>query len=92
MYRFFRILFKPLEWIFLSLIYLYKFLISPLLPKSCKFTPTCSSYSIKAIKEFGIFRGFFIATKRIVRCNPWNKDKSFDPVPDNIKGKIKWVL
>lgn len=92
MYKFFRIILKPFEWVLLSFVYFYKFLISPLLPKSCKFTPTCSTYMIKAIKEFGIFKGFYLGCKRIVRCNPWNKEKSKDPVPDNIKGKIKWVL
>jgi len=91
-YKVFRILFKPLEWLMLGFVYLYKYLISPLLPKSCKFTPTCSTYAVKAIKEFGVFRGFFMSIRRIIRCNPWNKDKSFDPVPDNIKGKIKWIL
>lgn len=92
MYKIFRIITKPVEWVFLGLIYLYRYTISPLFPHSCKFTPSCSRYGVKAIKEYGIFKGLFLTCKRIGRCNPWNKEDSFDPVPDNIKGKIKWLL
>lgn len=82
----------PIRLIFLGLIYFYKFFISPLLPKSCRFTPTCSSYGLDAIKEYGIIKGSFLTLWRIMRCNPWNKNCGYDPVKPNIKGDIKWLL
>lgn len=47
----------------------------------CKFYPTCSEYAIEAINEYGSFKGSYLATKRILRCNPFNKKKGYDPVP-----------
>lgn len=82
----------PFKLIFIGLIYLYKILISPILPKSCIFKPSCSTYGIIAFKRFGIIGGFFLTCKRIIRCNPMNKKGGLDPVPDNIKGDIKWIL
>jgi len=64
---------------FLSLIRGYQLLISPLFPPTCRFTPTCSQYAIDAIKCHGIFRGFFMILKRIIRCHPFN-DGGYDPV------------
>ena len=77
--------------LFLGLIYLYKYLISPLLPHTCRFTPSCSSYGIAAIKEYGPVKGSFLTIWRILRCNPWNKG-GYDPVKPNIKGDIKWLI
>ncbi|MBO4412822.1 MAG: membrane protein insertion efficiency factor YidD [Clostridia bacterium] len=75
----------------ISLIYCYKFLISPLIPHTCRFTPTCSTYALEAIKEFGFFKGCCLAFKRISRCVP-NGKTGFDPIPFNIKGDIKWLI
>lgn len=86
-----KIIFYPIKLLALCLIYLYKILISPILPKSCIFTPSCSTYSVIAIKRFGVFKGFFLSFKRILRCNPTSKG-GLDPVPDNIKGDIKWII
>ena len=58
----------------------YQILISPLLPATCRYTPTCSSYALVAIERFGPWRGSWMAIKRIVRCNPWHKG-GYDPVP-----------
>ena len=91
MKKFLDIVFYPIKLIFLGLIYLYKILISPLIPKSCIYIPTCSTYGIIAIKRFGVVKGIFLTVKRILRCNHKAKG-GFDPVPDNIKGEIKWVL
>ncbi len=52
---------------------LYKKFISPLLPKSCKFVPTCSEYAVDAIIKYGIFKGLIKSIYRILRCNPFNK-------------------
>jgi uncharacterized protein len=46
----------------------------------CRFTPTCSEYSIKAIRKYGIFKGGFLTIKRVIKCNPFNKG-GHDPVP-----------
>jgi len=86
-----NILFYPVTILFMLLIYLYKILISPLIPKSCIYTPTCSTYAITALKRFGLFEGVFLATKRVLSCNSFSKG-GWDPVPDNIKGDMKWVL
>lgn len=61
-------------------IYFYKGAISPLLPPSCRFTPSCSTYAVEAIKKHGPFKGMWLAIKRILRCNPWG-GCGHDPVP-----------
>ena len=91
MRNFFRIIFYPLELLAILLLKLYKILISPILPKSCIFKPSCSTYGIIAIKRFGVIKGIFLTTKRIFRCRPGSKG-GLDPVPDNIKGEIKWII
>lgn len=63
-----------------ALIRSYQLLISPLLPATCRYTPTCSSYALTAIERFGPWRGGWLAIKRIVRCNPWHAG-GYDPVP-----------
>lgn len=63
----------------LGLIRMYQYLISPLLPPRCRFTPTCSTYAIQAIERHGVFRGCGLALWRIVRCNPFCKG-GYDPV------------
>ena len=87
-----KIVKKIFKFIFLIPVYIYKAVISPLIPHTCRFYPTCSSYSIEAIEKFGIFKGFYLTVKRICRCNPKNKDCGYDPVPNNIKGDIKWLI
>ncbi len=59
---------------------LYKRAVSPFLPPSCRFTPTCSTYAIEAIERHGPVRGVWLGTKRICRCQPWG-GSGFDPVP-----------
>lgn len=58
----------------------YRYLISPFLPPSCRFTPTCSRYAIEAIQAHGTLRGLFLACGRIFRCHPFC-DGGYDPVP-----------
>lgn len=58
----------------------YKKFISPLLPPSCRFTPTCSEYAMEALQKHGAFKGSMLAIWRILRCNPFGKG-GYDPVP-----------
>ena len=69
-----------LSYISLIPIYFYRACISPMLPPSCRYTPTCSQYAIEAIKRHGPFRGTWLAIKRICRCHPWG-GSGYDPVP-----------
>lgn len=91
MNKFFKILLYPITFVGLILVYLYKILISPMLPKSCKFTPSCSTYCVIALKRFGVI-GVFYAVKRILKCSHFSKKHGLDPVPDNIKGDLKWLI
>ncbi len=64
----------------LALIRLYKRFISPLLPPSCRFEPTCSVYTYQAIEKYGVIKGGVMGAKRIARCHPLNPG-GYDPVP-----------
>ena len=75
---------KILTIILIRLIKIYKFFISPLLGNSCRFAPTCSDYSIEALKTYGFLRGLFLSFKRIISCNPWG-GSGFDPVKKKMK-------
>lgn len=68
--------------ILIALIKVYRYTISPYLAPSCRYTPTCSSYAIEAVERFGVFRGSWMALRRISRCHPWH-EAGYDPVPDN---------
>lgn len=65
---------------------LYQIFLSPLLGKNCRYTPTCSHYSIDAIREWGPIKGTWLAIRRIVSCNPWG-GSGYDPVPKREKNK-----
>ena len=72
---------------FIILIKIYQNLISPLTPATCRFEPTCSHYSIEALKEHGVFKGTKLMIIRIFSCHPWG-GSGYDPVPKkNIKNK-----
>jgi putative membrane protein insertion efficiency factor len=69
-----------LSYPFLLLIKIYQYLISPLLGPKCRFTPTCSQYAVEALKQYGIFKGSWLAIKRISKCHPAG-GSGYDPVP-----------
>lgn len=73
-------------YLLIKLIKIYKFLISPLLGNSCRYLPTCSEYSIDALKTYGFFKGVFLSIKRILSCHPWGSG-GFDPVKKEMKVK-----
>ncbi|MDR3284897.1 MAG: membrane protein insertion efficiency factor YidD [Treponema sp.] len=62
------------------LIRAYQVCISPLLPRSCRFYPTCSAYALEAVQKYGPWKGAALATKRILHCHPFNPG-GYDPVP-----------
>jgi len=66
--------------IFIVLIRFYQIAISPLTGPACRYVPSCSEYSILAFKKYGLFKGFYLATKRILSCHPWG-GHGHDPVP-----------
>jgi uncharacterized protein len=65
----------------LALIRFYKRFISPALPSSCRFEPTCSMYTYEAIERYGVIRGSWLGMKRVARCHPFHPG-GYDPVPD----------
>ena len=74
--------------ILIKFIKAYKYLISPLLGNSCRYLPTCSEYSMDALKEYGFFRGLLISIKRILSSHPikfLGGGEGFDPVKKEMK-------
>ena len=74
----------------IKIIKCYKYLISPLLGHSCRYLPTCSEYSIDALKEFGFVKGLFMSIRRILSCHPikfLGGGEGFDPVKKVMKIK-----
>jgi len=71
---------KILIFPFVILIRIYQGMISPLTPASCRYSPTCSTYSLQALKKHGLVKGGRLAIKRISSCHPWG-GSGYDPVP-----------
>ena len=71
---------KLITYPFVLLVHFYQIAISPLKPPTCRFTPTCSSYALEALKRHGLFKGGMLAIRRIMRCHPWG-GSGYDPVP-----------
>lgn len=69
-----------MKYVFAFIIKVYKKFISPLLPPSCRFYPSCSTYALVSVERFGAIKGGWLAFKRVLRCNPYNPG-GFDPVP-----------
>lgn len=66
---------------FIYVIELYRTMISPLRPPSCRFTPTCSQYAVEALREYGVVRGSWLSSVRLAKCGPWHRG-GWDPIPE----------
>ncbi len=75
-----------IKFLLVGVIKFYQLAISPLLGANCRFTPTCSEYGLKAIKEWGPWRGGWLALKRFLRCHPWG-GHGYDPVPKKVSNE-----
>lgn len=71
---------KAMAWLLILPVRFYQLCLSPMLPKSCRFEPTCSAYAIEALRRHGPVKGLWLALKRIARCHPWG-GSGYDPVP-----------
>lgn len=74
--------YHPSYWA-VKLVAAYRRVVSPLLGDNCRYRPTCSEYTQDALRYHGLFRGGWMATKRISRCHPWH-DGGYDPVPPRL--------
>jgi hypothetical protein len=68
------------KYLLMGMIRLYQKTISRMMPPSCRFTPSCSHYGYEAIEKYGVFKGSWLAVKRVARCHPFNPG-GYDPVP-----------
>jgi hypothetical protein len=73
----------------ISLIRVYQWVVSPLLPRSCRFAPSCSEYAAEAIQRHGALAGSWLTARRLLRCHPWGGD-GYDPVPDQPGLHLPW--
>ncbi|MFA5510193.1 MAG: membrane protein insertion efficiency factor YidD [Candidatus Cloacimonadaceae bacterium] len=74
-----RILRLP-NYLFIALIRFYKMVLSPIMPPTCRFYPSCSQYGLDAFRKYNIFKAMGLTVWRILRCNPFNKG-GYDPLP-----------
>lgn len=70
----------PVAWVLLALVKFYRAWISPVLPPSCRFEPSCSAYALEALTVHGALRGSWLSLRRLLRCGPWHPG-GYDPVP-----------
>jgi len=73
--------------ILLALVGAYKRRLSPSMPRRCRYEPSCSTYAAEAVGRFGAWRGFLLASWRLLRCNPFSHG-GFDPVPERFTLKV----
>ncbi|MCX7986393.1 MAG: membrane protein insertion efficiency factor YidD [Bacteroidales bacterium] len=75
-----KFFFKVISELLILPVKFYRTFISPFLPPTCRYTPTCSAYAIDALRKHGPIKGLWLAIKRILSCNPWG-GSGYDPVP-----------
>ncbi|MBS1628153.1 MAG: membrane protein insertion efficiency factor YidD [Bacteroidetes bacterium] len=75
-----KVLLQILSYPFILVIKFYQYVISPALGPKCRYIPTCSQYAIESLKKYGLFKGSWLALKRISSCHPWG-GHGHDPVP-----------
>lgn len=72
-------------------IQLYRHMVSPLRPPTCRFMPTCSQYAVDALAEYGLLRGGWLAAVRLLKCGPWHPG-GWDPIPERGEGRVEREL
>lgn len=70
----------PMKFLLITLVKVYQAVLSPYLPNSCRYTPTCSQYMVEAVTKHGALKGGWMGLKRLSKCHPWG-GSGFDPVP-----------
>ena len=78
--KIFNYISRLLVWVLITFVKGYQYFISPLLPSTCRYVPTCSVYTIEALKKHGIIKGGYLSLRRILSCHPWG-GSGYDPVP-----------
>ena len=71
---------RPGARVLIALVTAYRYALSPLLGRHCRFHPSCSAYAVEALERHGVWRGTWLALRRIGRCHPWHPG-GYDPVP-----------
>lgn len=70
-----------MKYIFIRLVKIYTYLVSPLIGQNCRFHPTCSAYMVEALDKHGALKGLWLGVRRILKCHPWHRGEMLDPVP-----------
>ena len=81
-----EIFIRPITLMFIGAVKLYPAVISPLMPQTCRHLPTCSEYTIEALRVFGPFKGTYLSIKRIISCRPGGSH-GYDPLPEKDSSK-----
>ena len=81
-----EIFIRPITLMFIGVVKLYQAVISPLMPQTCRHLPTCSEYTIEALRSYGPFKGTYLSIKRIISCRPGGSH-GYDPLPEKDSSK-----